>query len=714
LTPEDLPNPAPDWVSDRAWKEILTLPALPKFVDFAKNFGNDIDRWKEMFDSATPHREEFPPMWQESLDSFQKLLVMRSLRYDKLTLMMQDFVANKIGQEFLEPQTANLSLIFPESSPTTPLIFVLSNGTDPAADLLKFADELKMSKKLQTISLGQGQGPKAQAMFEQGIERGGWVFFQNCHLAPSWMPTMERMIENIDPAKVHRDFRLWLTSMPSPKFPVAVLQNGSKMTVEPPRGIKANLLGCFDALTDEDLEHSKDSFHKTLLFSLLIFHGVLLERRKYGPLGFNIPYGYTQSDLEICKTQLRMFLDIYDEPPFKVLIYTAGHINYGGRVTDDWDRRFQLTMLADFYKEETLAEGFKFSPSGTYTQPAPTDKAGYLEYVRSRPINDEPEMFGLHSNANITYSNNETDGLLGSMLAASGGGGGGGGGSVAERDRVLIGLAKDIQGRIAKPFDMRAISSAYPVMYEESMNTVLQQEAIRFNKLITVIHSSLTELRRALQGLVVMSADLEAAANAMFTNQVPDIWTKKAYPSLKPLASWVDDLVDRITFIQKWIDNGVPPAFWISGFYFPQAFITGTLQNYARKEKIPIDTLSFDFHVLRKDASAIKARPREGCYIYGLYLEGARWDKDTSELQESRDKELFTQMAPMKLQPVAKRLKPQSGIYTIPCYKTLRRAGVLSTTGHSTNFVLALEVPSGKDEAHWIKRGVALFCALNY
>jgi dynein heavy chain len=303
--------------------------------------------------------------------------------------------------------------------------------------------------------------------------------------------------------------------------------------------------------------------------------------------------------------------------------------------------------------------------------------------------------------------------LLGSMLNAGGGGGGGGSG-VAERDRVLTRLAKDIQERIAQPFDARALAAAYPVMYEESMNTVLQQEAIRFNKLIVEIHSSLSELRRALQGLVVMSADLEAAANAMFNNQVPDIWTKKAYPSLKPLASWVEDLVERISFIQKWVDEGVPAAFWISGFYFPQAFITGTLQNYARKSKIPIDTLAFDFHVMKKEAKDIHARPSEGCYIYGLFLEGARWSRKDHELRESNDKELFMQMAPIKLQPVAKRVTPSEGIYTIPCYKTLLRAGMLSTTGHSTNFVLALEIPSSHDESHWIKRGVALFCSLNY
>eukprot|EP00040_Diaphanoeca_grandis_P037866 m.251032 g.251032 ORF g.251032 m.251032 type:complete len:4203 (+) comp33890_c0_seq2:91-12699(+) len=712
--PEQLANPAPEWILERSWNEILTLPTLPKFVDFAKDFNTQVDGWRAIFDSNDPHKENYPGRWGAELDSFQKLLVMRCLRYDKVTDMMQDFVADNIGQRFIEPQTANLSLVFPDTNPWTPLVFVLSAGTDPAADLLKFAEEMKFSKKLQSISLGQGQGPKAEALFEAGVERGSWVFFQNCHLAPSWMPTLERLIENIDPQRVHRDFRLWLTSMPSPKFPVAVLQNSSKMTIEPPRGIKATLLGVFDGFTDDDLDVcSKKELFKPMLLSLCIFHGVLLERRKFGSLGFNIRYGYTQSDLKICITQLQMFLDGYEEPPFKVLVYTAGHINYGGRVTDDWDRRLQLTLLSTFYNEEVPEQGYKFSPSGVYTQPAVTDYEGYLSFIRDRPINDNPEMFGLHDNANITYANNEVDGLLGSILA-TGGGGSGGGGVGADRISILDELSNDILKRVRKPFDINKILKKYPVMYEESMNTVLIQEAIRFNKLLGVIDTSLVELLKALKGLVVMSADLETASNSLFNNQVPDIWSKKAYPSLKPLAAWVADLVERVAFIQRWFDEGTPPAYWISGFYFPQAFLTGTLQNYARTHVLAIDSLSYDFQVLNRDARNIKVKPADGCYIYGLYLEGARWDAEAGRLAESRPKELFTEMAGMLLKPVENREKPQTGIYDCPCYKTLTRAGVLSTTGHSTNFVLPLEVPSNKEQSHWINRGVALMCALNY
>uniref|UniRef100_A0A4W6F8M2 Dynein axonemal heavy chain 1 n=1 Tax=Lates calcarifer TaxID=8187 RepID=A0A4W6F8M2_LATCA len=706
----EMPNPAVSWLSERAWQDILGLSALNNFSKLAECFTEHLEDFKRIFDSNQPHREPIPEEWDTKLDSFQKLLILRCLRADCVVQGLQDFVAAQLGQRFIEPQTSDLSVVFKESSPSTPLIFVLSPGTDPAADLYKFADVMQFSKKMSAISLGQGQGPWAEKMMHDAMERGQWVFFQNCHLAPSWMPSLERLIENINPGKVHKDFRLWLTSLPSNKFPVSILQNGSKMTIEPPRGIKANLQKTYLRLTNDFISSSnKISNFKSLLLSLCLFHGIALERRKFGPLGFNIPYEFTDGDLNICISQLKMFLDEYQDIPYKVLKYTAGEINYGGRVTDDWDRRCLLSVLEDFYCPAVLIDDHVYSSSGVYRQiDTNLDIKGYLAYIRGLPINDTPEIFGLHDNANISFAQNETFALLGAVVrlqprAASAGG-------KTLEEEIVAGIAE----KIPQPFSVQEVMEKYPVLYEESMNTVLIQEVVRYNNLLAVISQSLSDIVKALRGLVVMSSELELMANSLFNNVVPDMWKAKAYPSLKPLASWVSDLLQRINFLQRWIYNGIPPVFWISGFFFPQAFLTGTLQNYARRYSASIDTIGFDFKVMVKSVSEMTEKPDAGCYIHGLFLEGARWDNGAGQLTESRPKELYTEMAVIWLIPKPNRKPPTSGVYICPIYKTLTRAGTLSTTGHSTNYVIAVELPTDHSQRHWIKRGVALICALDY
>merc|ERR1719359_736467 len=146
---------------------------------------------------------------------------------------------------------------YADLSEKTPVIFILSSGADPTAMLTRFAATMGFSDKLDMISLGQGQGPKASKLIEQGMRDGTWVVLQNCHLCQSWMPTLERTVEGFEDNKhINKAFRLFLTSMPAPYFPVPVLQNGVKLTTEPPNGIRANLKRSLLSKTDEDMDKS--------------------------------------------------------------------------------------------------------------------------------------------------------------------------------------------------------------------------------------------------------------------------------------------------------------------------------------------------------------------------------------------------------------------------------------------------------------------------
>ena len=175
-------------------------------------------------------------------------------------------------------------------------------------------------------------------MIERGKREGNWVLLQNCHLFKSWMPALEVICERLredDAEGVHPDFRLIMTSMPAEYFPASILQNGLKMTTEPPRGIKANLKRSYTNIVTSDFYESchsqtkphhlnnQGAFNK-LLFGLCFFHSVVQERRKFGPLGWNIRYEFNDSDLDTSIKMLRNFLQEAETVPWEAMRFMTG------------------------------------------------------------------------------------------------------------------------------------------------------------------------------------------------------------------------------------------------------------------------------------------------------------------------------------------------------------------------------------------------------
>lgn len=257
--------------------------------------------------------------------------------------------------QYVEPPVLDVKAVLDESSNRTPLIFVLSSGVDPSSSLAILAESSNMAKKFMCLSLGQGQAPIATKLIKEGAKKGHWVYLANCHLSLSWMPDLDKIVDTMQTKKAHPNFRLWLSSDPSPQFPISILQAGIKMTTEPPKGLKANLKRLYNVISEEQFAMCKaKEKYKKLLFSLCFFHSVLLERKKFQQLGFNVHYSFNDSDFDVSENLLSIYLDEYPETPWDALKYLIAGVNYGGHITDDWDRRLLTTYINQYFNENAL------------------------------------------------------------------------------------------------------------------------------------------------------------------------------------------------------------------------------------------------------------------------------------------------------------------------------------------------------------------------
>ncbi|TDH16419.1 hypothetical protein EPR50_G00020980 [Perca flavescens] len=752
-------RPDVPWLTDFYWQTCCELEdTLPCFKDISKEITRthihiklgqlqasiNPENW-EGYVSELPslgeskevkHQSGIRGYWNERLGAFQKLVLIKSFLEEKVVFAATEFVIVSLGKQFVENPPVDLANLYNDMSPSTPLVFILSTGSDPMGAFQRFAKERGCLDRVESISLGQGQGPIAEKMIRAALKSGKWVFLQNCHLAVSWMLAMEELIKTFtDPeTSINENFRLFLSSMPTKVFPVTVLQNSVKVTNEPPKGLRANIRRAFTEISSNFFEdHILGREWRKIVFGMCFFHAIIQERKKFGPLGWNIRYEFNDSDRECALLNLNLYCR-EGTIPWDALIYITGEITYGGRVTDAWDQRCLRTVLKGFFSPKTLEPAYTFSSSGIYYAPEADELEQYKKYIESLPIIDDPEVFGMHENANLAFQRQETMTLISTILdvnprssACQG---------AKSNDEIVCELAESILAKLPERLDMdEAVESLFVQDKNgrfNSLTTVLGQETDRFNNLLRVLRTSLVTLQKAIAGLVVMSEEMDCIYTSFMNNQVPTHWANSAYPSLKPLASWVRDLSLRTSFIQAWITRGPPKSFWISGFFFPQGFLTGVLQNHARHYNLPIDELNFRFNMVplyRDQVAVCKAllslpnntkldmdddlpEPKDGVLVHGLFMDSSRWDDDNMVIEDALPRVMNAMLPVVHFEP-QQNYVPEPDLYHAPLYKTSARAGTLSTTGHSTNFVVTVMIPSNRPSDYWISKASALLCQLD-
>jgi dynein heavy chain, axonemal len=640
----------------------------------------------------------------------QRMCVIKALRNERLMQTYELLISTVLGPEFLLSDPDTLESSFEESTASTPFLILHNFSSDPVSELITLCSRLKKDPKIMTLSLGLGKTSAALEIIEKAKTKGKWLLLQNVHLCESFLPVLEDTIEELNAPGTSRNFRLWLTSHPSSNLPISILQSCIKVTMEPAAGIKISLLRNLNAA--ETYFSGADDIQKKLIFSLCFAHSVIQERTRYIGVGWSRPYDFTESDF-LASVSVVLNINV-DKFGWEMLRFCIIDLTYGGRLSEPQDLNLLHCLLKSILSPDIKNPDFSLYEGQAGIPEKMDNFKSIYAAVEKMELIDSPEIYGLHANQAIKLETREGERILGllshirksALLIDDLESKKESGSDVLEvdqvskqnRGKVLAKICLTIIEKIPKSFDLNSVKLKYPVIYEESLNTVLQEEIMRYNRLLDRVHSTTSSVYHAASGNSFMSLELEDVASDLLMGKVPQKWKQFSYPSAKNLAGYTENLIQRLNYMNKWISEGIPEIFWFPGLFYPQSFLTAVLQNHSRRHEIKMEDLEFKTRVLDNNETV-----EPGCILDGLILEAARWE---GKLLENLYKEFYIKMPKIHAVP-QKIAKVEEKVYKCPLYKTVLRVG---TQGQESNFIMYVDLKTDIDPSHWAKRGVALVC----
>jgi dynein heavy chain len=708
-----------EWMSQQAWMSVNALAEIEEFAKLPSDIVDASPRFMEWYNHEKPEGEKLPLDWSQ-LDKtpFQKILVVRCLRPDRLTVAFSQWLRTTLpdGDKFVDADASLnsrriLELALEDSSPAIPIYFILSPGADVVADVDQLAVKAGLEKGVSYFNVGMGQGQDVIAMdcLYGGHKQGHWVILNNVHLMPRWCIELEKQMDIFNEEGSNENFRIFLTSDPSKNIPIGILSRCIKLTNEPPAGLKANIrnaLCSFEAVWFDELE----SKQKSILFGLCHFHAIMMERKKFGTKGYNMMYPFSLGDLRDSNIVLSNYMEssASSKIPWEDLRYIFGEIMYGGHIVNDFDRLLCKTYL-DFYLRDELFEEMELFPfceqeknASFKTLPATTFEL-YNKHIDEGLVSETPLAFGLHPNAEIDFRMTMSVEMLDSLIELQPRESGGGEG-VLSPERVAENTLNEILDRFGDiVFDIVDLNTALEGDDAKGpFQNVFIQECEGMNLLLKEMKRSLLELNMGFAGELTMTDKMDALLMALYSNKVADSWSRISWASERGLSAWLKDMFNRIEQLQTWTTNPLelPKVVWISGLNNPTSFLTAIKQVTAQKASLELDKLIIQTDVSKKMAAKdIEAAAREGAWVSGMFMEGAKWDVGAGTIEKAQPKEMYVSMPIVNCRALPADKIETSGIFLCPVYKTQFRG---------PTYVFSAQLKTKSPPARWVLAGVAL------
>ncbi|EAY21562.1 Dynein heavy chain family protein [Trichomonas vaginalis G3] len=693
------------WMTDDRWGYLRALENVNQaFKGIIGSIRANEFAWERYCNLPQPEKEQFPT--KEQLTPFQRTILLKYLRLDRTQAVLTKFVTDVLGLEISSVPISSMQSILKDANSQEPIIFVASPGTDPTEDIQNALEAMDSTRYLKYYSLGRGRGPAAEALIQKCALEGYILLLQNCHLSLSWMPRVEFVLSTIQKKNLHPNFRLLCVTSSVPNFPIGLLFMSQKVIYETASGFKNNMLRLFNSLNEAEYTTSGDhTVAKQLLFHLCFFHSVVVERLQFGSLGWNNPYSFSFSDFAISKHQLQTLMSETRTAtlPLEHFVFLLSEMNYGGSVTDEWDRR-TLDCLANKYFNEgitatnyQLCEQLKIPP---FTSSLKQTIAAITDWKDEA---DGP-LVGLSNNAVQVTKKRRATKLFNNLLEL-------------QPVTTAINVVKQNDSRLQR---ITEISSQIPPLFNETavkkrieaedqtIEAVISHEVSKFTILIETINRNLSILKDALNGTILLDDAYEVILKSILLNRVPERWLNVSFPSISNLNDYINDLRNRVFFIDNWIRNGSPLVYKIGAFFRPEEFLMALLQKYAHTHNVPLQSLGWMTTPLDiAQQQRMTDPPEEGIYIDGIFIEGARWDFAKDQLAECGTADKKNSLPVIHIKPAQLPLPYKMEVtYECPVFRTQQRG---SQSIDSPGYVFSLFLATKARPEHWIEGSVSGF-----
>uniref|UniRef100_A0A8C5JER2 Uncharacterized protein n=1 Tax=Junco hyemalis TaxID=40217 RepID=A0A8C5JER2_JUNHY len=633
------------WILDTTWLNLVQLSSLYPFDQLLVQIVKNEKSWKAWFDEEAPEKSVIPDGYDSLLDQFHKLLLVRSWCPDHT--VARHYIAESLGEKYAEGFILEMEEMWRESGCRTPLTCLLSVGSDPTENI-----EHIFNSSLHLLN--------------QCMQDGGWLLLQNCHLGLEFLNELMDTITTKE--SVNKDFRTWITTEAHPEFPINLLQSSIKFINEPPQG------------RNDFPSHGRDwcwsrKVGQKVMLASVCSYLKLPERRKFGPLGWNIPYEFNQADFSASVQFLQNHLNdvgIRQGVNWSCVRYMLGEVQYGGRVTDELDKALLNTYARNFHRPVhiycfmELRIFFLVYPfSCILFFPPPNFYAFYFK------------VFGLHPNADITYQTNLANETFSTIV------------SIQPKDSSTRG------GETREAVVQRLADEML-----EKWFICMHMYTFMFYKFY--FHS---EHFTYLPGTIIMSEELQDALDNIYDARIPKLWFRISWES-STLGFWFTELLERNQQFSSWLQDGRPNQFWMTGFFNPQGFLTAmrqetTRMNLAKGWELDSVVLCSEVtKMMKEDVVGPPPADLGGVYIHGLFLEGAGWDRRNSKLIDLPVVHVY---AVSTTAPSDAR-RQHGNVYCCPVYRKPRRTDL--------TYIFSLHLRTVQNPDHWTLRGVALLCKL--